>query len=99
MSIGQIDPLQGRSQNGFRGTYGCIQSVRRQDCAVEACRAAAAGEEIIIAKAGKPMVKLVPVASKSERRKLGQNLMGLTYIAADFDAPAFTDKELDEWGF
>ncbi len=49
---------------------------------------AAKGEEIIIAKAGKPMVKLVPLAPESKPlRKFGQNLLGITYIADDFDAP------------
>ena len=47
---------------------------------------AAAGEEIIIAKAGKPKVKLVPYRPGKKRRG-GQNLLGITYIAEDFDAP------------
>jgi len=47
---------------------------------------AAAGEEIVIAKAGKPMARLVPVAKNSSRRSkaFGKNLMGVTYIAPDF---------------
>lgn len=49
---------------------------------------AAKGEEVIIAKAGKPMVRLVPVVEKAaKKRKSGQNLMGISYIADDFDAP------------
>src|ERR1700693_5450778 len=47
---------------------------------------AAAGEEIVIAKAGKPKAKLVPYRSGKKRRG-GQNLLGITYIAEDFDAP------------
>ncbi len=47
---------------------------------------AAAGEEIIIAKAGKPKAKLVPYRIAKKRRG-GQNLLGITYIAEDFDAP------------
>ena len=47
---------------------------------------AAAGEEIIIAKAGKPRAKLVPYRL-GKRRRGGQNLLGITYIAEDFDAP------------
>jgi prevent-host-death family protein len=48
---------------------------------------AASGEEIIIAKHGRPMAKLVPVkvARKAPRKQL--NLLGLTYMADDFDAP------------
>lgn len=47
---------------------------------------AAAGEEIIIAKAGKPKAKLVPYRA-GKKRKFGQNLLGITYIADDFDGP------------
>jgi len=47
---------------------------------------AAAGEEIIIANAGKPKAKLVPYRPGKKRRG-GQNLLGITYIAEDFDAP------------
>jgi prevent-host-death family protein len=47
---------------------------------------AAQGEEIIIAKAGKPMAKLVPFEPKMQSpRKFGQNVLGITYIAPDFD--------------
>jgi prevent-host-death family protein len=47
---------------------------------------AAAGEEIVIAKAGKPKAKLVPYRTGKKRRG-GQNLLGISYIAEDFDAP------------
>jgi prevent-host-death family protein len=47
---------------------------------------AAAGEEIVIAKAGKPKAKLVPYRT-DKKRKFGQNLLGITYIAEDFDDP------------
>jgi prevent-host-death family protein len=49
---------------------------------------AANGEEIIIAKAGKPMAKLVSIAPESAQpREFGKNLLGITYIADDFDDP------------
>jgi prevent-host-death family protein len=48
---------------------------------------AAAGEEIVIAKAGKPKAKLVPYTVPRKKRRGGQNLLGITYIADDFDAP------------
>jgi prevent-host-death family protein len=49
---------------------------------------AAKGEEIVIAKAGKPMARLMPPATAPQQpRKPGQNLLGITYIADDFDAP------------
>jgi prevent-host-death family protein len=49
---------------------------------------AANGEEIVIAKAGKPLARLVAVKPEPKpERKCGQNLLGITYIADDFDAP------------
>ena len=49
---------------------------------------AAKGEEFVIAKAGKPMAKLIALAPESNLpRKPGRNLLGITYIADDFDAP------------
>ena len=54
---------------------------------------AAAGEEIIIAKAGKPKAKLVPYQPARKKRRFGQNLLGITYIAEDFDAPLPPDLQ------
>ena len=47
---------------------------------------AAAGEEIIIAKAGQPMARLVPLRAVHERRVFGR-WTGQMTIANDFDAP------------
>ncbi|HVA34311.1 MAG TPA: type II toxin-antitoxin system prevent-host-death family antitoxin [Candidatus Baltobacteraceae bacterium] len=48
---------------------------------------AAAGEEIIIAKAGKPMAKLVPLdAPKKLGVRLG-SLVGMGTVPDDFDDP------------
>ena len=47
---------------------------------------AAAGEEIIIAKAGKPMAKLVPIRQKHATRKPG-GWEGRVRIGKGFDAP------------
>ena len=59
---------------------------------------AAKGEEIVIAKAGKPMARLVPPASAGQSpRKPGKNYMGITFIAEDFDTP-LSEEELKEWG-
>lgn len=58
------------------------------------------GEEIVIERQGRPGMKLVPVVAApqtADRRVFGQNLLGITYIAPDFDAP-MTDEELKEWG-
>ena len=46
---------------------------------------AAAGEEIVIAKAGVPRARLVPLRPPTRRRPGGSK--GRIRIAADFDAP------------
>ena len=47
---------------------------------------AVAGEEVVIAKAGRPMVRLVPTAATGRRTGFG-SLKGRIRIADDFDAP------------
>lgn len=51
------------------------------------------GEEVIIAKAGEPLLRLVPISRKkpAKRRKFGDNFLGITYIAPDF----YDDLPLD----
>jgi prevent-host-death family protein len=44
------------------------------------------GEEVIIAKAGKPVARLVPISEKSRPRVPG-TAAGRMIIAANFDAP------------
>ena len=48
--------------------------------------AAAAGEEVIIAKAGKPVAKLVPIDAAAPPRRLGI-LDGKIHVPDDFDNP------------
>ncbi|WP_233830218.1 type II toxin-antitoxin system Phd/YefM family antitoxin [Paraburkholderia sp. ZP32-5] len=48
--------------------------------------AAANGEEIVIAKAGKPAARLVPMEPVKVVRRFG-GMKGKVRIAADFDAP------------
>ena len=47
---------------------------------------AALGEDIIIAKAGKPIVRLVPIEEPSQERVLGQD-EGLFVVPEDFNDP------------
>ncbi len=47
---------------------------------------AAAGEEIVIARAGRPVARLVPLAEAGARRQLGI-LAGQVSVPADFDVP------------
>ncbi len=55
-----------------------------------------AGETVIIAKAGTPMAKLVPL-SEGPRAKIKFGLLKGQFVeAADFDAP-LPDEELDLW--
>lgn len=51
---------------------------------------AAAGEEIVIAKGGKPMARLVPLAAVRPERRLDL-LSGQVWMADDFDAPLPAD--------
>ncbi len=46
----------------------------------------AAGEEVVIAKAGVPVARLVPVVLPVDQRPLGTE-KGRVFIADDFDAP------------
>ncbi|MGD9507187.1 MAG: type II toxin-antitoxin system Phd/YefM family antitoxin [Geminicoccaceae bacterium] len=48
---------------------------------------AAAGEEIIIAKSGKPRARLVPLERQSRARRRPGLFAGRIRIADDFDAP------------
>jgi prevent-host-death family protein len=45
---------------------------------------AAAGSEIIIAKAGKPVARLVPLETATERRRIG-TLKGVARVPPEFD--------------
>jgi prevent-host-death family protein len=47
---------------------------------------AAAGEEIVIAKAGKPRARLVPLSGAKRARRPG-GWKGKVWISKDFDAP------------
>ncbi len=49
-------------------------------------RRAVAGEDVVISHAGKPVVRLTPVATERKPRKPG-SAKGLVRIADDFNAP------------
>jgi prevent-host-death family protein len=66
---------------------------------------AAVGEEIVIAKAGKPLARLMPLAApeklaEPEPLPFGQKLLGITFLAEDWedDLPLemFEDPEEDK---
>ena len=50
-----------------------------------------AGEEIVIAKAGKPVAKLVPFVEKKEPRKLG-GWKGKAWLAPDWDSDEVNEE-------
>ena len=50
---------------------------------------ASRGEEIVIAKAGKPIARLLPLKAEETAepplRKFGQNLLGITFLSDDWE--------------
>jgi prevent-host-death family protein len=64
---------------------------------------AAMGEEIVIAKAGKPMARLLPITPEqkvAEPLPFGQNLLGIEFLSDDWEADIplewFEDPEEDK---
>lgn len=53
------------------------------------------GEEIVIAKAGKPVARLIPERSQSNNRRIPGIDKGKLRIAADFDR--MSKSELADW--
>jgi prevent-host-death family protein len=59
-------------------------------------RKACEGEEVIIARGDKPVVKLVPIAAAQKKRILG-GFEGRVWASEDAFAP-LTEEELRDWG-
>ncbi len=57
------------------------------------------GREIIVARNGKPVAKLVPFPAEDKKKgfRLG-TLKGKIWMSPDFDAP-LSDEELKGWGY
>ncbi len=55
---------------------------------------ALAGEDVVIARNGEPLVRLVPIAKKREPRIPGRS-KGRIWIAPDFDI--MSEEELKDW--
>jgi len=51
------------------------------------------GEEVIIAKDNRPVVRIVPLSKGSKKRKPGSGTGQLKYIADDFDSTPEDFKE------
>jgi len=58
--------------------------------------AAAKGADIVIAKAGKPMARLVPLRPSARKQRKPGALKGKIWIAEDFDAP-MAAQEQSKW--
>jgi prevent-host-death family protein len=54
-----------------------------------------AGEEIIIAKAGKPVARLGPIEPKAQKKRVPGIDKGKIWMADDFDL--MSERELEEW--
>jgi prevent-host-death family protein len=55
-----------------------------------------AGGEVIIARSGKPVARLVRVESTPPVRRLG-TARGMITLLEGWDDPDMTEQELDEW--
>ena len=55
---------------------------------------ASAGEEIVIAKNGRPLARLVPISAEKANRTPG-GWEGMVWIADDFDEPLAADIQRD----
>jgi prevent-host-death family protein len=57
---------------------------------------AAQGEEIIIAKAGKPIARLVPLEKTERKPRVPGGMKGQIWMADNFDEP-MSEEELALW--
>lgn len=55
-----------------------------------------AGEEVVIARAGKPVAKLVPYIDRTKPRTAG-TLKGKIWFAPDWDSPEVNEEMWREW--
>lgn len=56
------------------------------------------GREVVVARNGKPIAKLVPFPAPAKKRLRTGDWKGRIWMSDDFDAP-LSDGELKEWGF
>jgi len=82
--VGQVDQLE-----RMVATYNLYDAKTRLSELVDR---AAAGEEIVIAKNGRPLARLGPVPAEKPNRSPG-GWEGMVWIADDFDAPLPADVQ------
>lgn len=56
------------------------------------------GEEIVVARNGTPVAKLIPFPKPAKKRLRIDNWKGRIWMSPDFDAP-LSDEELKDWGY
>ena len=83
--FGQVDQLE----SIVAATYNLYDAKTRLSELVDR---AAAGEEIVIAKNGRPLARLGPVPAERPNRSPG-GWEGMVWIADDFDAPLPDDMQ------
>ena len=54
-----------------------------------------AGEEIVIAKAGKPVARLMPIGQQEAKKRVPGIDKGKIWMAKDFDA--MSEQDLKDW--
>ena len=54
-----------------------------------------AGEEIVIAKSGKPVARLLPIVASAAKKRVPGIDKGKIWMAKDFNA--MSKRELDDW--
>ena len=77
--VGQVDQLDGT----MASAYNLYDAKTRLSELVDR---ASAGEEIVIAKNGRPLARLVPIPAEKPNRSPG-GWEGMVWIADDFDEP------------
>jgi antitoxin (DNA-binding transcriptional repressor) of toxin-antitoxin stability system len=63
-----------------------------QERFLELVELAAGGEEVIISKDQRPLVRLTPILGRSKQRRFG-SARGMIHMAPDFDEPLEDFKE------
>ncbi len=56
---------------------------------------ASAGEEIVIAKAGKPVARLIPIGRQEAKKRVPGIDKGKIWMSKDFDV--MSDRDLRDW--
>lgn len=56
------------------------------------------GREVVVARNGKPIAKIVPFPAPGKKRLRTGDMKGMIWMSPDFDAP-LSEEDLKLWGF